>query len=94
MTEMDLVTVRSLWGNVWFEYAVSDARGLSGGILAIWDPNIFSRKRVIVDTHFVAVEAVWIPRNINVTIITVYAPQDLASKRRLWDSLIQLVVDS
>ena len=46
------------------------------------------------DTHFVALEAVWIPRYINVSIITVYAPQDLASKRRLWGSLIQLVVES
>ena len=46
------------------------------------------------DTHFVVVEAVWIPININVTIITLYAPQNVASKRRLWDSLIQLVVES
>ena len=37
-TEMNLATVRSFWGNVCFEYAASDARGLSGGILAIWDP--------------------------------------------------------
>ena len=41
MTDMDLVTVRSLWGNVSFDYAVSNARGLSGSILAIWD-QIFS----------------------------------------------------
>ncbi|PWA74117.1 RNA-directed DNA polymerase, eukaryota [Artemisia annua] len=56
MKEMDHQTVRDFWGNVSFDYAVSDATGLSGGILAIWDRDSFTRHHVKVDDNFLAVE--------------------------------------
>ena len=37
MKVIDLVTVRSFWGNNSFSHAVSPSRGVSGGILIIWD---------------------------------------------------------
>nr|GEV58743.1 protein FAR1-related sequence 5-like [Tanacetum cinerariifolium] len=55
--------------------------GVSGGILAVWDRHSFTRH--CVDDNFLAVEVTWRPKDIILTIVTVYAPQKLAAKKRL-----------
>ncbi|GJT97615.1 RNA-directed DNA polymerase, eukaryota, reverse transcriptase zinc-binding domain protein [Tanacetum coccineum] len=40
MTRLELFRIKSMWGNYAFDYACSMARGLSGGLISIWDPNI------------------------------------------------------
>ncbi|GJW96963.1 hypothetical protein Tco_0178771 [Tanacetum coccineum] len=44
MTRLELFRIKSMWGNYAFDYACSMARGLSGGLISIWDPLCFSQK--------------------------------------------------
>ncbi|GJU08211.1 RNA-directed DNA polymerase, eukaryota [Tanacetum coccineum] len=59
MCHVDLVTIRTVWGNSRFDFACSLARGLSGGILCVWDPTMFVKSRIVSHDHFVAVEGNW-----------------------------------
>lgn len=56
---IDLFKVRALWGNNHFDFVSSSARGHSGGILSIWDPSLFNKKRVVCTDNTVIMEGVW-----------------------------------
>lgn len=86
-----MFTIRSFRGNVSFSYASSPSRGALGGIIAIWDPDCISKKKITLSNHFIAVEAIWVRTNMEVMFISVYAPQDAISKRMLWDRLHQMI---
>nr|GFA61352.1 hypothetical protein [Tanacetum cinerariifolium] len=46
MTKLELFQSRSMWGKFNFDYGSSMARGRSGGLVTMWDPNIFIKKRM------------------------------------------------
>nr|GEW66487.1 nucleotide-binding alpha-beta plait domain-containing protein [Tanacetum cinerariifolium] len=61
--------------------------GNSGGILCVWDPNMFKKTNSNVSNYFVMVRGDWMPNGKNLLIISVYAPQELSEKKMLWDYL-------
>ncbi|GJY36338.1 RNA-directed DNA polymerase, eukaryota [Tanacetum coccineum] len=69
--------IKFLWGNSLFEASISEAIGNSGGILCVWDPNVFSKSNHVVSDNFVVVYENWIPNNMELLIISVYAPQSI-----------------
>ncbi|XP_071708724.1 uncharacterized protein [Rutidosis leptorrhynchoides] len=66
MTRLQIARLRSIWGNHNFDFALSLARGFSGGIISLWDPNAFVRSAIWSDDHFVIVKGFWIRENIEV----------------------------
>ncbi|GJV73341.1 RNA-directed DNA polymerase, eukaryota [Tanacetum coccineum] len=91
MDNMDLLCVRSCWGNLAFDYVHSDSVGNSGGILCVWDPNSFCKSNVTISYYFVMVRGVWRLTGQNFLLIAVYAPQDGSEKRLLWDYLHRVI---
>ena len=57
-TNIDLWGVRQLWGNMFFDFASSLARGRSGGILFIWNKTVFVSSRVRSYDNYLVVEGV------------------------------------
>ena len=78
MTQVDLFCVRSIWGNNTFDFSSSSARGLSRGILSVWDPNVFHKKRVFSTQNLMIVEGTWDTSNLTCFMVNVYAPQPTA----------------
>nr|GEZ32641.1 RNA-directed DNA polymerase, eukaryota [Tanacetum cinerariifolium] len=74
-----------------FDHIASEALGYSGGILCVSDSNVFHKKHHIISDDFVALYGTWIPRKMQLLIISVYAPQSYASKRQLWDFIVSLI---
>nr|GFA56445.1 RNA-directed DNA polymerase, eukaryota [Tanacetum cinerariifolium] len=87
MKSMELITIKSCWGNYAFDYVHSDAIGNSGGILCVWDTNEFCKTNCTVSDYFVIVRGVWVKTGANLIIVAVYAPYDLKDKCLLWDYL-------
>nr|GEV00971.1 RNA-directed DNA polymerase, eukaryota [Tanacetum cinerariifolium] len=87
MESMELITIKSCWGNYAFDYVHSDAVGNSGGILCVWDTNEFCKRNSTVSDYFVIVRGVWVKTRANLLIVAVYAPHDLKDKCLLWDYL-------
>ncbi|XP_071727322.1 uncharacterized protein [Rutidosis leptorrhynchoides] len=42
----NLFCIKTMWGNYAFDFACSLSRGMSGGIISVWDPNFFVKERV------------------------------------------------
>nr|GEW21481.1 RNA-directed DNA polymerase, eukaryota [Tanacetum cinerariifolium] len=64
-TKLDVLsdmTVKILWGNHRFEFIMSDAAGISGGILYVWDLSFFRKKHHIISDNFVALYGTCIPK--------------------------------
>nr|GEU76588.1 putative RNA-directed DNA polymerase, eukaryota, reverse transcriptase zinc-binding domain protein [Tanacetum cinerariifolium] len=83
--------IKFLWGNYNFDHIVCEALGNSGGILCVWDANVFQKKHHIISDNFVALYGMWIPKQVKMLLISVYAPQSLTYKRMLWSYLASLI---
>nr|GFB57538.1 RNA-directed DNA polymerase, eukaryota, reverse transcriptase zinc-binding domain protein [Tanacetum cinerariifolium] len=46
VTKLQLFQSRSMWGKFNFDYGCSMARGRSSGLVTMWDPNLFVKKRM------------------------------------------------
>nr|GEV24025.1 RNA-directed DNA polymerase, eukaryota [Tanacetum cinerariifolium] len=93
-TKMDKIShldVNFLWGNSNFDFIFSEAVGNSGGILCVWDHNVFRKEHHTVSDNFVILIGTWIPNQKRIMIISVYAPHDAYYKRVLWSYLEDLV---
>nr|GEV58065.1 RNA-directed DNA polymerase, eukaryota [Tanacetum cinerariifolium] len=69
----------------------SDSLGNSGGILCIWEATVFKKDYVTISDNFVAIYGTWIPSNVKILIVAIYAPQQPADKRDLWEYLSILI---
>ncbi|GJY05926.1 RNA-directed DNA polymerase, eukaryota [Tanacetum coccineum] len=55
-----------------------EALGNSGGILCTWDSSIFHKEHHIISDNFVALYGTWIPNQLKLLVISVYAPRSLS----------------
>ncbi|GJV24781.1 RNA-directed DNA polymerase, eukaryota [Tanacetum coccineum] len=69
MKSMELVTIKTLWGNSSFDYALSSSLGNSGGILCVWEPTLFVKDNVSLSDNFLAVMSTWVPSSSKLLII-------------------------
>ncbi|PWA72054.1 RNA-directed DNA polymerase, eukaryota, Reverse transcriptase zinc-binding domain protein [Artemisia annua] len=60
MTRLELFRLKSMWGNFNFNYACSMARGRSGGLISVWDPNVFVKDNIWCDESFIIVKGLYI----------------------------------
>ncbi|GKD05282.1 RNA-directed DNA polymerase, eukaryota, partial [Tanacetum coccineum] len=91
MDAMSHMDVKFMWGNSNYDFVCSDSLGSSGGILCIWEPSIFKKDNVTISDNFVAIYGTWLTNNVKVLLISVYAPQQPAYKRVLWEYLSTLL---
>ncbi|GJY48562.1 RNA-directed DNA polymerase, eukaryota [Tanacetum coccineum] len=91
MESISTMDAKFLWGNSIFDHLSNEAIGNSGGILCMWDPNVFLKEQHILSDNFVALFGTWIPTNTKLLMISVYAPQPRLEKRLLWNYITSLV---
>nr|GEY40753.1 hypothetical protein [Tanacetum cinerariifolium] len=56
MENIDLFSIKEVWGNLAFDYAISPSVGFSGGILYAWDLNLFIKDNVTSSDSFLAIQ--------------------------------------
>ncbi|GKE77114.1 RNA-directed DNA polymerase, eukaryota, partial [Tanacetum coccineum] len=91
MANVSNFAVKSFWGNMFFDYATSPARGRSSGILCVWDNSLFRKKSVKVSEYCLCVEGSWLATDTNFLFVSVYSPQDLSLKRVLWSFMANII---
>ena len=72
------------WGNDEFEMEYVNPTGRSGGIISIWDPNIFSKSQIVKKCNFIAVTGVWKGVSSKITVVNVYGPQSRGDKKKTY----------
>ncbi|PWA79254.1 hypothetical protein CTI12_AA207800 [Artemisia annua] len=63
------------------------ARGRSGGIISMWDPNSFMKDTIWCDDSFIIVKGKWKNFTGDCFMINIYGPQDPSAKANLWNKL-------
>nr|GFA83816.1 RNA-directed DNA polymerase, eukaryota, reverse transcriptase zinc-binding domain protein [Tanacetum cinerariifolium] len=69
MEKSDLWCIKRCWGNFTFDYVYSESVGKSGGIVCVWDPNMFSKINDTVSDYFIMVRGVWVSSGMRLLII-------------------------
>ncbi|GJX45734.1 RNA-directed DNA polymerase, eukaryota, reverse transcriptase zinc-binding domain protein [Tanacetum coccineum] len=87
MTRLELFRLKSMWGNINFDYACSKARGRSGGLISMWDPNMFSKDTIWCDDHFIIVKGHWNNAVGDCFMINIYGPQESSAKSHFWNRI-------
>ncbi|GJW79794.1 RNA-directed DNA polymerase, eukaryota [Tanacetum coccineum] len=59
MESMELVTIKMLWSNSSFDYALSSSLGNLGGILCVYEPTLFVKDNVSLSDNFLVVMDRW-----------------------------------
>ncbi|GLT88307.1 hypothetical protein SLE2022_063400 [Rubroshorea leprosula] len=87
MEKIDRCLCRMVWDSDNFEWVAQPANGTLGGILIIWNANVFKKIGYLEGAGFLGVVGNWGDENVPCYLVTVYSPCDLASKRILWENL-------
>ncbi|KAL8483361.1 hypothetical protein ACS0TY_026168 [Phlomoides rotata] len=86
------IVCKSIWGHSKFDWSFKASVGRSGGIISLWNSDIFSKTSswdtngmLVINGHFTA-------DGMRGVLINVYASCSYAEKRELWEN-INLVID-
>ncbi|PNY01680.1 cysteine-rich receptor-like protein kinase, partial [Trifolium pratense] len=80
--------IHTLWGHQDILWVAKEADGLSGGLLTIWNANLFKLLHSFIGDGFVGLCVEWEGMMLN--IVNVYSPCSLAGKRKLWEDLLDI----
>ncbi|XP_028062821.1 uncharacterized protein LOC114266128 [Camellia sinensis] len=81
--------VRALWGKKNMEFMALGSEGTAGGLLCIWDPDFFQLEDCCSNRRFVILSGTLL-NTFECTIVNVYAPNEVGSRCKFWDSLLKL----
>ncbi|KAL8547829.1 hypothetical protein ACS0TY_007238 [Phlomoides rotata] len=81
-----------LWTKNDFDWAWSEAEDRSGGLISIWNMNVFVKTSLWDNKEMLVVNGRWLEDNGEMVIINVYAPCSFNEKAQLWDT-INLVIE-
>ncbi|XP_071686888.1 uncharacterized protein [Rutidosis leptorrhynchoides] len=79
--------VSIIWGSDEFDFIQKEKVGKSGGLLLIWDTNVFVAVESIISDFYVAIKERWKGWDVESIIVNVYGPHEDANKLKLWLSL-------
>ncbi|KAJ0805636.1 putative RNA-directed DNA polymerase [Helianthus annuus] len=60
---------------------------MSGGLIWMWDPNIFKVEDIIQNRSFLTVRGTLVGSGAQLNLMNVYAPQSVVAKRQLWEEI-------
>ncbi|GJS28094.1 RNA-directed DNA polymerase, eukaryota [Tanacetum coccineum] len=84
-SQKDNNSVGDLRGSTNFGFAQSNAIGRSGGLLLIWDSNVFSNVSVVGGERFIAAKGNWKGVDGDVMLVNAYGAHVTDQKMALWD---------
>lgn len=84
------LNIKIFWVNNSFGFELIEATGRSGGIITIWDDEVFRVYDSIKSRYFLITFGQWVGINTEIAIVNVYAPQAPSEKRRTWEKLAQI----
>lgn len=85
---LELAVMRRIWDIAELKIAQSGAEGNSGGILTMWNHEVFKENQTVIHKHFILITGALL--GFACAIVNVYAPNDSNSRREVWIELLQL----
>ncbi|XP_028080504.1 uncharacterized protein LOC114282068 [Camellia sinensis] len=86
---VDSTLVRSMWPGKQFDFMTVDAIGQAGGLLCIWNPEVFFLKDCCSTQNFILLSGTLFS-SFDCVIINVYGSNEVAKRKETWDVLARL----
>ncbi|XP_071697824.1 uncharacterized protein [Rutidosis leptorrhynchoides] len=83
--------IEKFWGNLDYKYCCKKAKGNSGGLLMVWDPNLFVTNHIVERGTFIAIKGNWKSVGEELVLINVYGPQNDEGKKQMWKDLKEVM---
>ncbi|KAJ9567283.1 hypothetical protein OSB04_003249 [Centaurea solstitialis] len=87
LKEISVQSVAALWGMNDGDFDFCEAMGNSGGLLTIWNKNVFQGEFVVKDKNFLAVIGKWEKKEGLIGCVNVYGPNGQKDRETLWSKL-------
>ena len=81
LSEMD---IKKIWGGNDFDFVQKGSLGKSGGIICIWNKNLFQKNQCILRQDSIIVQGTWIDSGVDICFINIYASQCREKRKELW----------
>ncbi|XP_028076106.1 uncharacterized protein LOC114278281 [Camellia sinensis] len=82
---------RGLWGQRKMEFLSVDPEGTAGGLLCMWDPDVFQLSGSYCNRRFILLSGT-LYNSFHCVLLNVYAPNDVSSRSSFWNTLLNLKV--
>ncbi|KAK8689590.1 hypothetical protein V6N13_088304 [Hibiscus sabdariffa] len=83
--------VKSLWWTDSYRFLVSASKGLSGGIINIWELRKFAVSDSSIDPNFVLLRGTWCVEDWPCAMIAIYVPCEFMLQQELWRRLVSVI---
>lgn len=83
-----------IWKHSTWHFCQTPSTGRLGGLLCIWDADVFSVDMIYAGNGYLGVEGLWQGCSNKLFLCNIYGPQDISAKKLLWDSLLALKASS
>lgn len=90
MTAQKLTWGGGCWDSSEYDFDWVDSVGKSGGILSIWNNQVFKKSEVIKARHFLIVIGRWVGIEESVAFANIYGPQAVTDKEKLWEEVLEI----
>jgi hypothetical protein len=84
--------IHSLWGHKDVRWIIKESNGLSGGLISIWNEDLFSFHFSFSGDGFLGVCGVW--KDSLIYVVNIYSPCSIAGKRKLWSDLLDFKLNN
>ncbi|KAK9072611.1 hypothetical protein SSX86_009046 [Deinandra increscens subsp. villosa] len=84
------IPVARLWDDSPLDFMISDANGRSGGLLCIWDRNVFHKIGSVVHPNFILIHGKLKGSLLDYLVVNIYGPKSNRAKKALWSILLDL----
>ncbi|GJX15428.1 putative RNA-directed DNA polymerase, eukaryota, reverse transcriptase zinc-binding domain protein [Tanacetum coccineum] len=89
--QIDEQWIEDGWGLRNFGYVQVEAKGRSGGLLLVWDSNLFFMKQAAGNDNYSAIKGNWKGKAGDVAFVNVYGPYPTSKKGELWNKLEDMI---
>lgn len=76
-----------IWGNKKCDWVFSGSVGAAGGLVCVWDNEVFTRQSLWGEKGLLGVSGLW--EGVYVNIVNVYVTSKVEERREVWEALIE-----
>ncbi|KAL4318899.1 hypothetical protein GQ457_18G023820 [Hibiscus cannabinus] len=80
--------VRRLWYDDEVDFRFSAAEGRSGGLISVWDKNVFQVESSVIHKRFIFLKGKWLKQGFITAVLNIYGPCVLSEQVELWETLV------
>ena len=80
-----------MWGSFDFDFVYQNSVGKGGGLVSIWNKDLFQKNGEIIQRDCIIVNGMWKENDKPICFINVYASQNPSTRADLWNTILSFL---